>query len=158
MTLNDSCLAWLHVIDIPCSACHLPLLSQTLRYHSLPCLSPHGVGLITWKCALFLREKSLCPHTLISRLPTKATPAGRATARTLTETDGLRRLLYCHQSSSKCWRRAPHTHWRGHQPRILGPLPELDLLPQVREIRTEKAPSSIPPKGRHTPSQYLQVQ
>ena len=158
MTLNDSCLAWLRVIDIPCSARHLPLLSQTLRRHSLPCSSPHGVGLVTRKCALFLGETSLCLQTSISRLPTKATQAGRGKARTSTETGGLRRLLYCHQSFSKRWRTAPHTHWRGRRPQILGPLPELDLLFQVREIRTEKAHSSIPPKGRHAPSQYLQVQ
>ena len=36
MTFNDSCLAWLRVMHIQCTARHLPSLCETLRRHSLP--------------------------------------------------------------------------------------------------------------------------
>ena len=63
MTLNDSCLPWLHVIDIPCSACHLPLLSQTLRVPlpSLLVTSWRRVGHLKMR-TLFGREVTLPPY------------------------------------------------------------------------------------------------
>ena len=128
MTFNDSCLAWLRVIHIQCTARHLPSLSETLRRHSLPCYSPHGVGLVTPKCAVFLGKTSLCLDHPVSSLRTKTKSARPVSGRASPETGRLQGVIYVHQSSSERGCRPTHPHRRGRRPGILGPLPKLDLL------------------------------